>query len=325
MLRGVLKQFDPLTSYVFHTQGVCPSEILFKLSRENTVHQLRFVGGGCPGNALLVGRLVEGKSMDALMESLSGIVCRNATSCPDQLARAFAAVKQGELQPATPFKVADDAVPRKKVCFIGNLDGNPAVLNALLQALHDEPVQAVYGVGNLTGFSKHNDSVVSAIRKNKIQAISGQQDWGYAQGVAPEPDAPLSHKNRDMLLQLPHVLVFQVGEQKGMAFYGRYILDLPGYSDFAPFSLEMNMICDLTRFMQDESVFPALEAMTPQFTARIVAFSEQGKWQSYHVGGVMFLGIGNTCENGFLRWGVLEDTAAGLTYGVRQIPFNPER
>ena len=106
-----------LISYVFHTQGVCPPEIHFRLSGEGTVHQVRFVGGGCPGNALLVGRLVDGKPMNAIIEYLSGIECRNATSCPDQLARAFAAVKNGDLQPAATFKVAEDAVPREQDLF----------------------------------------------------------------------------------------------------------------------------------------------------------------------------------------------------------------
>ena len=75
----------------------------------------------------------------------------------------------------------------------------------------------------------------------------------------------------------------------------------------------MNMVCDLTRFMKDESVFPALEAMTSQFSARLVVFSESGEWKYHDVGGVMFLGIGNAYENGFIHWGILENTAGGLT------------
>lgn len=321
-LRGAVEQNNEFASYVFHTQGVCPPEIHFKLSGEDTVHQVRFVGGGCPGNALLVARLVDGKPMNAIVEYLSGIECRNATSCPDQLARAFAAVKKGDLQPAATFKVAEDAVPRARICFIGNLDGNQEVLTALLHAVKDEHVHAVYGVGNLTGLSEQNDNVVSMINKHKIQAIAGQLDWQYAKGKEAAPVAPLSLKNRDILLRLPQVLVFQIGDQKGMAFYGRYIQDLQGYSDFAPFALEMNMVCDLTRFMKDESVFPALEAMTPQFTVRLVVFSERGEWKHHDVGGVMFLGIGSAYENGFINWGILENTADGLKYQVRKTPFS---
>jgi len=323
-LRGAVEQNGEFASYVFHTQGVCPPEIHFRLSREDTVHQVRFVGGGCPGNAMLVARLVDGKPMNAINEYLSGIECRNATSCPDQLARAFAAVKKGDLQPAATFKVVEDAVPRTRICFIGNLDGNPEVLTALLHAVKYEHVHAVYGVGNLTGLSEQNDNVVSMINKHKIQSIAGQLDWEYAKGKEAAPSAHLSLKNRDVLLRLPQVLVFQIGDQKGMAFYGRYIQDLPGYSDFAPFALEMNMVCDLTRFMKDESVFPALEAMTPQFTARLVVFSESGEWKHHDVGGVMFLGIGSAYENGFINWGILESSEAGLKYQVRKTPFRPE-
>lgn len=311
-------------SYVFHTQGVCPPEIHFRLSAEGTVHQLRFVGGGCPGNAMLVSRLVDGKPINAIIEYLSGIECRNATSCPDQLARALVAVKKGDLQPAATFKVAEDIVSRDRVCFIGNLDGNQEVLTALLHAVKDEDMHAVYGVGNLTGFSEQNDTVVSMINKHKIQAIAGKLDWQYAQGKEADSSAPLSLKCRDMLLRLPQVLAFQIGDQKGMAFYGSYIQDLPGYSDFAPFALEMNMVCDLTRFMKDESVFPALEAMTPQFSVRLVVFSESGEWKHRDVGGVKFLSIGSVYENGFIHWGILENTAGGLKYQVRRTPFNPE-
>jgi uncharacterized protein (TIGR03905 family) len=314
-------QFD---SYVFHTQGVCPPEIHFRLSGEGTVHQLRFVGGGCPGNALLVGRLIDGKPINDIIEYLSGIECRNATSCPDQLSRAFVAVKNGDLQPSATFKVSEDTVSRGKICFIGNLDGNQKVLTGLLRAVEDEHVHAVYVVGNLTGISEQNDKVVSLINKLQIQAVAGELDWLYAQRKESAPSASLSLKNRDMLLCLPQVRAFQIGDQKGMAFYGRYIQDLPGYSDFAPFALEMNMVCGLTRFMRDEIVFPALEAMTPQFSVRIVVFSENGDWKHHDVGGVMFLGIGNAYENGYIRWGILENTAGGLKYQIRQTPFNPE-
>jgi uncharacterized protein (TIGR03905 family) len=319
-----VEQHDELTSYVFHTQGVCPPEIHFRLSEDSTVHQVRFVGGGCPGNALLVSRLVDGKPISEIIEYLSGIECRNDTSCPDQLARAFAAVKNGDLLPSATFKIAEDVVPRGKICFIGNLDGNLSVLSALLRAVKDEQVQAVYGVGNLTGLSEQNDTVVSMIGKHNIQTLAGHLDWQYAQGKEPDSAAPLSHKSRDVLLRLPQVLAFQIGDQKGMAFYGRYIQDLSGFSDFAPFALEMNMVCDLTRFMKDDSVFPALEAMTPQFSVRLVAFSENGEWNHHEVGGVLFLGIGNAYENGCINWGILENTSGGLKYQVRKTPFNPE-
>jgi len=309
-------------NYVFHTRGVCPPEIHFRLSDEGTVHQVRFVGGGCPGNALLVSRLVDGKPMNAIIEYLSGIECRNATSCPDQLARAFAAVLNGDLQPAASFKVAADAVPRTRIGFIGNLHGNQDVLTTLLHAVKDEQVHAVYGVGNLTGLSEQNDNIVLMIHKHEIQAIAGQLDWQYAQGKEAVP--PLSPRSRDVLLQLPQVLAFQIGDRKGMAFYGSYIQDLPGYSDFAPFALEMNMVCDLTRFMTDESVFPALEAMTPQFSVRVVVFSGNGEWKHHDVGGVLFLGIGSAYENDSIKWGILESTTGGLKYRIREIPFKPE-
>ena len=50
--------------FVFQTQGVCPPEIHFTLV-DGTLQEVRFVGGGCPGNALLVSRLLSGRPVDA--------------------------------------------------------------------------------------------------------------------------------------------------------------------------------------------------------------------------------------------------------------------
>ncbi len=43
------------------------------------------------------------------------------------------------------------------------------------------------------------------------------------------------------------------------------------------------MVCGLTRFMQDETVFPALEAMIPQFRVDIVIFGQLKKWGHWHI------------------------------------------
>ena len=46
--------------------------------------------GGCPGNTVGVSRLCAGKSIEEVIELLSGINCRGrGTSCPDQLAKAL--------------------------------------------------------------------------------------------------------------------------------------------------------------------------------------------------------------------------------------------
>lgn len=49
------------------------------------------IHGGCPGNTQGVARLVIGRSVKEVIPLLKGIVCRNGTSCPDQLAQALEA------------------------------------------------------------------------------------------------------------------------------------------------------------------------------------------------------------------------------------------
>jgi hypothetical protein len=97
-----------------------------------------------------------------------------------------------------------------------------------------------------------------------------------------------------------------MGKRKGVAFFGDYIQMFPDFSDFEPFALEMNMVCGLTGFMQDESVFPALEAMIPQFQADIILFSQIEKWGHWQIGGKDFISVGPALQNNRLSWGILQ-------------------
>ena len=45
--------------------------------------------GGCRGNTQGVARLVEGMDIDEAIARLDGILCRNGTSCPNELAKAL--------------------------------------------------------------------------------------------------------------------------------------------------------------------------------------------------------------------------------------------
>lgn len=75
---------------VFKTSGVCSSEILFSIE-EGIVKHVEFVKG-CPGSLTAVKSLVEGQSVQAVIEKLRGIKCGSKdTSCPDQLAMALEA------------------------------------------------------------------------------------------------------------------------------------------------------------------------------------------------------------------------------------------
>ncbi|QNO16660.1 TIGR03905 family TSCPD domain-containing protein [Alkalicella caledoniensis] len=71
----------------FKTEGTCAKEIIFKISN-GIVEKVEFVNG-CAGNVQGIAKLVEGRPVDEIIDRLSGIECRNGTSCPDQLAKAL--------------------------------------------------------------------------------------------------------------------------------------------------------------------------------------------------------------------------------------------
>lgn len=73
----------------YTTQGTCASRIDIEI-QDGIVTACRF-HGGCAGNTQGVARLVIGCTVEDVIARLKGIVCRNGTSCPDQLARALEA------------------------------------------------------------------------------------------------------------------------------------------------------------------------------------------------------------------------------------------
>jgi uncharacterized protein (TIGR03905 family) len=303
--------------FIYPTRGVCPPEIHFKVN-SGRLEEIRFVGGGCPGNAQLAARLLEGKPLAEALEYLVGIDCRNGTSCPDQLAAAIAAAKSGSLTPAESFRVHTDASDKSRVGLVSALNGNHAVLDKLIQHIQASEIETCYCLGNLTGNSDHNRDLIQKIRKDKIIAIQGENDWCYAQGLENKSMPPLEQKDRDWLLRLPQVLSFQIKQKKGIVFFGDYIQSLPDYSDFEPFSLEMNMVCGLTDFMQDETVFPALEAMIPQFRADIIIFGQLNKWGHWHLAGKDFISLGPASDANGLSWGQLEVDDEKIEFKVMQ-------
>jgi uncharacterized protein (TIGR03905 family) len=291
--------------FIYPTQGVCPPEIHFKINN-GCFEEIRFVGGGCPGNAQLVARLLEGKPLAEALEYLVGIDCRNGTSCPDQLATAVAAAKNGSLTPAESFRVHSDVSDRGRVGLISSIEGNHVILDNLIEHMQASEIEACYCLGNLTGNSDQNKDLIQKIRKNKIFAVQGVNDWCYAKGQENKGLPPLEQKDRDWLLRLPQVLRFQIKQKKGMVFFGDFIQRLPDYSDFEPLALEMNMVCGLTNFMQDETVFPALEAMVPQFQVDIIIFSQLKKWGHWHIAGKDFISLGPASDANGASWGQLE-------------------
>ena len=78
---------------IYNTNGTCSRQILFDVTKDNKVTNVKFVSG-CLGNTQGVARLVNGRDIDEVISLLSGIQCRGNTSCPDQLAKALIKYKE---------------------------------------------------------------------------------------------------------------------------------------------------------------------------------------------------------------------------------------
>jgi uncharacterized protein (TIGR03905 family) len=305
--------------YIYKTRGVCPPEIHFEL-QASVLRHLRFVGGGCHGNAKLVARLLEGRHAHDAIRLLNGIECRNESSCPSQLAEALQAALSGTLQPATSFRVEHDQQAHTKIGLIAELCGNHRVLENLTQTMIADGAARIYCLGDLTGEADGDRRVTMTLREHNIQAVLGPSDSRLVQGQA-EGVQPIDLKIRDFLRQLPHLLCFRLGPRTGIAFHGEYLQRLPDYSDFEPFAIEINAVCGLSDCMRDHSVFPALAALTPQFKADIIVFSQTRQWGHWQVGGKDIISLGPAAGDGGLRWGLLEWVDGGLRFDPKMTTY----
>lgn len=73
--------------------GVCAGSFVIRVDRD-IIRDVKIIGG-CPGNSVGVSKLCIGKTLDEVIEILSGIDCRGrGTSCPDQLSKACIKLKE---------------------------------------------------------------------------------------------------------------------------------------------------------------------------------------------------------------------------------------
>ena len=75
------------------TKGTCSRQIIFDVREDDTLTNVKFIGG-CSGNLQAVSRLVDGKKIDDVISMLKGIKCRGNTPCGDQLAIALEKYKE---------------------------------------------------------------------------------------------------------------------------------------------------------------------------------------------------------------------------------------
>lgn len=79
--------------YRYYTKGVCAKSIFMEIE-DNILKDVVFEGG-CSGNLIGIKHLIEGKSINEIIEELEDIPCKNrGTSCPDQLANALKIYKK---------------------------------------------------------------------------------------------------------------------------------------------------------------------------------------------------------------------------------------
>lgn len=81
-------------TFNYKPQGVCSRNLTFDI--ENGIVKNISFEGGCNGNLKGIAALAEGKPVEEVIKSLTGINCGfKGTSCPDQFAKALeAALKE---------------------------------------------------------------------------------------------------------------------------------------------------------------------------------------------------------------------------------------
>lgn len=78
-----------MKNYSYSTEKVCAKLINFDIDDDNKLHNVTFIGG-CPGNTVAIGKLVEGKDAKEIANILKGNQCgQRGTSCADQFAIAI--------------------------------------------------------------------------------------------------------------------------------------------------------------------------------------------------------------------------------------------
>lgn len=75
-------------TYEFIPRGVCSRRMIFEI--ENNVVESLEVIGGCSANLLGIASLVQGMTVDEIIDRLEGIRCgTKPSSCPGQIAQAL--------------------------------------------------------------------------------------------------------------------------------------------------------------------------------------------------------------------------------------------
>lgn len=74
--------------YNYYPKGVCSRQIMLDINDDDVITDAKFIGG-CSGNLQGISKLIIGQNVNDVIPRVKGILCRNNTSCPDQLAHAL--------------------------------------------------------------------------------------------------------------------------------------------------------------------------------------------------------------------------------------------
>ena len=249
----------------FKPTGVCPKEIHLEIE-DGVLKELKFLGGGCPGNSYLVPKLIQGRRVSELIPLLKGIPCREGTSCPDQVARALE-LDQTEGLPTAEMKILTIEERWERIGVFSGIHGDLQILRKTLDQFSDNKIDRVICLGGLVGSEFFHEEIVFLLAKAKVILLQDPSDLRINQ------HKEISKPDEDFLCQLPALLEFRLGELRGLAFHGGSMEEISGYSEYDKYGADINAIVYLSNYLRDEYVSPAFETLARQFWSNLYVFN----------------------------------------------------
>lgn len=249
----------------FKPTGICPKEIHLDIEA-GVLKELNFLGGGCPGNAQLVCRLLKGKPVEELIPLLKGIPCREGTSCPDQVAKALELDQKGGLT-AAEMNILTIQEKWKRIGVFSGIQGDLQILKRVLEQFANHGIERLICLGNLTGEGFFHEEIIFSLVNAKAIILQSPSDLEINRRKE------VSEPGKKFLSQLPSLLEFQMGDLRAIAFHGGAMEEVPGFSDYGKYGTEINAIVYLSDYLRNEYVFPAFETLAKQFWANLYVFN----------------------------------------------------
>lgn len=75
--------------FTYYPKGVCSTR--YDIDIKDDIIQQIVIQNGCRGNLAGISKLLVGMPVRDAIDRMKGIICRNGTSCPDQISKALEA------------------------------------------------------------------------------------------------------------------------------------------------------------------------------------------------------------------------------------------